>query len=185
MNESKTLMLMENPSELDHFNFVVQLIGRVANIFYGDVFRNELPVGKSIFQQLVGLCVFSRNYYQVQSPQQISQSNLELISATKTWTYWLSRYHAEVILASEATTAATSLQEQQHFFEILNLLLDNIFYSLEHRETIDNDIVSLNVHFFATLVSTVRTQYLFHYPRVQGLIRDVHNLRHSLDSEVS
>ncbi|CAG7826253.1 unnamed protein product [Allacma fusca] len=177
LNESKTILQVENTNELEHFNFVVHLIGRVANIFYGDVFRNELTVGKSIFHQLVALVFFSRHYIFVKSPQQISQSILELMSALKSWTYWLSRYHIEVILA-DATVA-----EQQSFLEILNHICDNVFYVLENRESVDKDIVSVHANFFSTLTTAVRTEYLFQLPSVQALIENIYNLRGSLDAE--
>ena len=176
-----------------------------------------MSLGKSLFQQLVALSVFSRHYYFVQSPHFITQSNCELVCALKTWTYWLSRYHAEVILAE------CTLAEQHNFFELLSQLTDNVFYALgtwtfsqlisnffsldcssrfnfvrkfinmcvflfpEHRTSIDNKILSISAHFFATLVNSVRTQYLFQHHSVQALIENITTpaLRSSLDTDVS
>lgn len=106
-------MRISNPVEIEHFNFIVQLIGRLvlynirvicpgckfviffpfrmASIFYGDVFKQEMSLGKSLFQQLVGVYNFSQRFYFVKDPTIIPKtytyykSNMRFLSASVLW----------------------------------------------------------------------------------------------------
>jgi hypothetical protein len=129
LDQSKTVIMLENQTDIKHFSFVVQLIGRIAEIFYGDVFKNELDRGKALVHQLLGLIIISKNFYFVRTSDALIQACCEIIYALRTWTYWLARYYSEVIL-TDCTPA-----DVERFNEILTVSADGLRFSLDNHTT--------------------------------------------------
>jgi len=104
--------------------------------------------------------------------------NCEIAYSVRLWTYWLVRFHSEVILGE------STLEDQQMFFELLGILTEVVFYALENYVEIDPSVLLANANFFLTLVTSVRTQFIFQTTSVQTLIRKIHLLKDTVNPEV-
>lgn len=103
--------------------------------------------------------------------------NCEIICSLKTWIYWLSRYHSEVIQTDAST------EEVQSFYGMINVCTEFVFFTLEHRAIVDRSIVLAHANFFYTLVNTLRTQHIFKMQCVRSLIEKLHTLGSSLETD--
>ncbi|ODM99355.1 Exportin-6 [Orchesella cincta] len=184
LDPMKTTITIENDTNIKHFIFIIQLVGRLANVFYGhferlygDVFKKQIEVGKSILHELIKVLLCSKEYYFVKFPSSIVQANCEIICSLKTWVYWLARYHSEFIQTDAPEP------DVQSFYEMVNVCTEFVFFTLENRTMIDHSIVLAQANFFNTLVNTLRTQHIFKMQCARSLIEKLHTLGGSLDTE--
>ena len=70
------------------------------------------------------------------------------------------------------------------FFELLGIVTEVVFFTIENHTQIEPCIVLANVNFFATLVNSIRTQFIFQIGSVQTLVQKIHLLKDSLKPDV-
>jgi len=100
-----------------------------------------------------------------------------VVYALRTWTYWLGRYHSEVVLPESSTS------ESRSFYEMLTVASDVLCFCLENRSAVHPSLILANANFLATLVNSIRSQHIFRIPWIQTLVQQIHTLQDSLQTD--